>query len=224
VAAGWGVAREARRVHAGRPLCRAPLRRTIGGEEGKRRSCSLCPGDPAFILGVPVEQFREDYVFLCPDKYEYDFANIVVPVGAAVVLDDEPLPREDFEPIADGDFAVLRLAVDDGIHTVRSVAPREGECTSTNDCEAELGDGWKCIRPPTAEEGDVGECEGPRPKIGVTVYGYDQYVSYGYPGGLNLKRINKCTTDEDCPPGAVCCTERMDCAQESLGECIAGAL
>ena len=26
-------------------------------------------------------------------------------------------------------------------------------------CEAELGDGWKCIRPPTAEEGDVGECE-----------------------------------------------------------------
>ncbi len=181
-------------------------------------------GDPAFILGVPVEQYREDYVFLCPDKYEHDFANFVVPKGSAVLLDGEPLPRDLFADIADADFAVLRLAVDDGIHRVSSVAPRQGECSRTADCEEELGSDWRCIRPETAGPDDVGECEGPRPKIGVVVYGYDQYVSYGYPGGLNLKRINKCQSDEDCPPGAVCCTDRMPCAQESLGECIAGAM
>ena len=25
--------------------------------------------------------------------------------------------------------------------------------------------------------------------VGITVYGYDQYVSYGYPGGLDLKDL-----------------------------------
>ena len=29
-------------------------------------------GDPAFILAVPVEQFRNDFVFLAPDKYAFD--------------------------------------------------------------------------------------------------------------------------------------------------------
>ena len=31
--------------------------------------------------------------------------------------------------------------------------------------------------------------------LGVTVYGYDDYVSYGYPGGLNLDVVDPETGD-----------------------------
>ena len=187
-------------------------------EEGDAKT-----GDPAFILTVPVEQYREDYVFLCPNNYEHDFANIIAPTGAPVLLDGAPLRREDFVPVADGDYSALQVAVSDGVHSVTSVAPRQGECRRNADCTAQFGAAWKCIRAEDAAADDAGECEGPRPKIGVVVYGYDQYVSYGYPGGLNLQRINVCGSDDDCPAGAFCCLERMPCAAESLGECVAGA-
>jgi hypothetical protein len=45
---------------------------------------------------------------------------------------------------------------------------------------------------------------GDAPPIGVLIYGWDQYVSYSYPGGLNLQLINTCRLDSDCPLGAQC--------------------
>jgi len=135
-------------------------------------------GDPSFILTAAVEQFRKEYVFLAPDKYMFDCVNLIVPVGASVLLDGEEVLQEDleFRPIREiqdemkdkgfeqpselgikfGDYAVIgsgkwsvyRLIVSDGVHTAVS------------------------------DE-----------KFGVIVYGYDQYVSYGYPAGLNLEDL-----------------------------------
>ena len=145
-------------------------------------------GDPAFILAVPVEQYRSDYVVLAPDKYEYDFLNVVAPTGALVEVDGVPIPPEDLRPIADGVYAAIRLPIADGVHRVRSQPDASGE----------------------------------RPTFGVVVYGFDQYVSYGYPGGLDLARINLCTSDRDCGDGTRCCTDIGDpCADDSLGECVA---
>ncbi len=47
--------------------------------------------DPAFILQVPVAQFRRDYVFLTPETYTTDYLAIIAPPGATVTLDGNPL-------------------------------------------------------------------------------------------------------------------------------------
>jgi hypothetical protein len=143
-------------------------------------------GDPAFMLGVPVEQYRDDYVFLAPNKYEFDFANIVAPTGSRITIDDTPLALADFEPIGEGEFSVLRLRIDDGVHRIRSIHEEDED----------------------------------RARFGVIVYGYDQYVSYGYPGGLDLKSINKCGADLRCPERMFCCTPADDCPVGEVGQCV----
>ncbi len=102
-------------------------------------------GDPAFILAVPTEQFRDAYVFLAPDKYAFDYVSVIAPLAAEVFFDDLPIPVS-WEPVGDGaEWHVARFPVGDGVHFIQADMP-----------------------------------------VAVIVYGYDQYVSYGYPGGLNL--------------------------------------
>ena len=117
-------------------------------------------GDPAFILAVPVEQFRTDFVFLAPDKYASDFVSIIAPSGAEVFFDELPVP-ERWEPVGTGeDWQIARFGIGDGVHFVQSDVP-----------------------------------------IAVIVYGYDQYVSYGYPGGLNLNVVDpESGQGDDEPP------------------------
>jgi len=104
-------------------------------------------GDPAFILAIPSDQFRQDFVVLAPNKYARDYASIIAPVGAEVFFDDRIV--EDWEPVGDGPWQVSRFLIGDGVHLVLSDMP-----------------------------------------VGVNVYGYDSYVSYGYPGGLNLNVVD----------------------------------
>jgi hypothetical protein len=106
-------------------------------------------GDPAFILAVPVEQYRSDFVFLAPDKYELDYVTVIAPVGAQVFFDEIPVPVS-WEPVGDGTlWHIARFPIGDGVHFIQSDQP-----------------------------------------LSVIVYGYDQYVSYGYPGGLNLDVVD----------------------------------
>ncbi len=116
-------------------------------------------GDPAFILAVPEEQYRNDFVFLAPDKYQFDFVSMIAPTDAQVFFDDLPVPVE-WEPVGDGaEWKVARFPIGDGVHFIRSDLP-----------------------------------------LSVIVYGYDQYVSYGYPGGLNLDVVDP-ETGEPVEPG-----------------------
>lgn len=126
-------------------------------------------GDPAFILLVPVEQFRQDYVFLAPDKYELDYVTIIAPVDddgivlpvwfdcdavkpVDIAANCDPLEPDDFELFGTGEYATTKFLVEDGVHKVYSEAP-----------------------------------------AAVFVYGYDQYVSYGYPAGLNIQDLGLIT-------------------------------
>lgn len=107
-------------------------------------------GDPAFILPVPVEQFRNDFVVLCPAEYADNFMNVVFPTGAALEVDGADIPAGDFELVGSGAYSVYRQRLEPGAHTIRSTEP-----------------------------------------AGVIVYGWDQYVSYGYTGGMDLEEIRK---------------------------------
>ena len=107
-------------------------------------------GDPAFMLAVPVEQYRTDFVVHTPAEYEDNYLNITAPSGAAVTVDGEEIPPTSFEVVGGGTYSVFRTRIKQwGPHTVTSSEP-----------------------------------------AGVIVYGYDQYVSYAYTGGLDLAEIN----------------------------------
>ena len=124
------------------------------GVFGPQKSCEPI-GDPAFILGVPIEQFRSSYVFLIPNQYLQDYVNVITPVGTQLIVD--------------------------GTQTVEAV-PIPAACSTDGTCWAtatlELTDGTHSIESLNGEA------------FGVVVYGYDDDVSYGYPGGLDLKTIN----------------------------------
>ncbi|TNF31653.1 MAG: hypothetical protein EP329_11990 [Deltaproteobacteria bacterium] len=107
-------------------------------------------GDPAFMLSIPIEQYREDYVILVPAEYAENYFNISVPAGAMVEVDGEQILDGFFTVIGTGEYSVYRQRLDPGTHTITSSEP-----------------------------------------AGVIVYGYDQYVSYAYTGGLTLDEINK---------------------------------
>ena len=105
-------------------------------------------GDPAYIIGVPVEQYRKQYTFLAPKFYAEDYVSIVAPIGTEVTLDGRELGQDEFKPFGDGKYAVSYQRIDDGRHELKASRP-----------------------------------------VGLFSYGVDQYVSYGYPAGLDLREL-----------------------------------
>ncbi len=57
-------------------------------------------GDPSMTDVIAVEQYRTQYIFLAPDDFPYNWADVVIPVGANVMLDGAPLGGT-LEPIDD---------------------------------------------------------------------------------------------------------------------------
>ena len=78
-------------------------------------------GDPAFTLAVSIEQWRQDYIFLTPQSFEFDHINIVATTGTEVFLDGRGL--QGWEPVGDGTYSELRRSVADGPHTMTSTSP-----------------------------------------------------------------------------------------------------
>ncbi len=84
----------------------------FAGSNGAQTSST---GDPTFILQVPTEQFRDNYVFLCPPTYTTDYVSITAPVGAQVALDGQPVELSQ-TPIGDSNLSVTIIEVTDGEH------------------------------------------------------------------------------------------------------------
>lgn len=131
-------------------------------------------GDPSMIWVPPVEQWRNRYLFLVPNKYAFDFLLIAAPATAQLVYDGIPIddvltcqrePMGSQEPPGGGppvEYLAVRCQLafpvpggpglqDDGVHLL----------TTANGLA-----------------------------FGLVVWGWDSFVSYGYPGGSNVDRIN----------------------------------
>lgn len=131
-------------------------------------------GDPSMIWVPPVEQWRNRYLFLVPNKYAFDTILIAAPATAHLIYDGLPIdmvttcehtPIGMQEPPGGGalvEYVAVRCqlsfpvpggagAQDDGVHLV------------------------------TSEGGE---------RFGLIVWGWDSFVSYGYPAGSNVERIN----------------------------------
>jgi hypothetical protein len=78
------------------------------------------PGDPAYTMMVTPEQFRQTYTFLAPADFMENYADILLPNGAEVLLDGAPLSGTP-EPIGDSGWSVSRQLLSGaggGIHTL----------------------------------------------------------------------------------------------------------
>lgn len=79
-----------------------------------------CRGDPSMSMEVTPQQFRKAYTFLAPADYETNFADILVPDGATVMLDGAALTAAP-TPITGTGWSVVRepLKADGGgVHSL----------------------------------------------------------------------------------------------------------
>jgi hypothetical protein len=132
-------------------------------------------GDPSLLVIPPIEQFRDTYVFLTPDRYSFDFVRLLVPVGAEVRLDDRPIESLGCEVIplpgvggGPVEFVVYRCQLS---FPVVDPSP----------------DAVDLVRPGQQNDG-VHEIIASEP-IGVLVDGFDRNVSYAYAAGTELTEL-----------------------------------
>jgi len=83
---------------------------------------ALPPGDPAFALAVPVEQWRDNYHFLAPDTFDRSFVNITTHKDGfqSIELDGDGLQDEDWQMVGITEYVTLRREIDPGPHSIRS--------------------------------------------------------------------------------------------------------
>jgi hypothetical protein len=125
-------------------------------------------GDPSLVIVPPIEQFRADYIFLTPDKYSFDFIVVIAQPGAAVTLDGQLLdPREcDVGHVTGYDVFRCQLSFPKIDNTLVG-SP---------------------LLPGLQNDG-VHRVLSSAP-VGVLVFGWDAFVSYGYAAGTQLEEIN----------------------------------
>lgn len=70
-------------------------------------------GDPSMTTEITPEQFRTQYTFLAPLTYLENYADILIPTGATVTLDGQPLTGTP-EAIAGTQWSLVREKLGDG--------------------------------------------------------------------------------------------------------------
>ena len=129
----------------------------------------------------PIEQFRNDYVFLTPDKYSFDFVTILAPKDTKLLFDGAPFDAD----------ACIRAFVTPAKSPVTGQVNGEGfdvwRCQLSYPVYDETKPEGKRLDPGRQNDG-VHRLQASRP-VGLIVYGFDAYVSYAYAGGTQLESL-----------------------------------
>jgi hypothetical protein len=86
--------------------------------EGMDSAPSFAKGDPSMSLAIPIEQWRSDYVFLTPETYTDNYANVIARDGQVAQLDGRLV--QGFAPIEGTRMQIARVPVDPGQHRLTS--------------------------------------------------------------------------------------------------------
>ena len=134
-------------------------------------------GDPSLIAVAPVDQWRNDYVFLTPLYYGFDFVTMVAPATAQIQLDGAPL-----------DPNACTVGPADG--RVRMDGEPEPD-TLVYHCQLSFPDvvGLPNIRVEDGTQHDGYHTLQATQPISLLVSGFDRFVSYAYAGGMNLRPL-----------------------------------
>jgi IgGFc binding protein len=131
-------------------------------------------GDPSSIMVPPVEQWRQDYLILVPDKYAFDFLLLAAPSTARIRYDGLDLEDAlDCEYHPAGNLPIGPDGLD--LQYVAIRCPLSKPSTTGPGVQ---DDGVHYLTTTTGDH------------FGLVVWGWDSYVSYGYPGGTNVSPIN----------------------------------
>ncbi len=151
----------------------------LASQEAAGAPRGLPGGDPSLTFVPPVEQWRNEYVLLTPDKYAFDFLVITAPFGGQVFVDGLPIDGTICER-ARGDGASDKAKTDPAFVVYRcqlSFPAIDPDKTAP----LNLSPGRQNDRVHRVQS-DVA--------VGVLVYGFDAFVSYAYARGTQLRDIN----------------------------------
>jgi len=140
-------------------------------------------GDPSLVIVPPIEQFRSSYVFLTPDKYDFDFIRIVAPRNTSVLLDSQPVEQIEGCHASDGDGITdqaVRKAVGPSVYVVYSCQLSFPIIDRNKLAPNNLSPGLQNDGVHRVEASD---------KVGVIVDGFDSFVSYAYAAGTELETL-----------------------------------
>ncbi|MFH1130940.1 MAG: IgGFc-binding protein [Pseudomonadota bacterium] len=161
----------------------------VASQESTGIQPSLPGGDPSFIILPPVEQFRQDYLFLTPDKYSFDFILVAAPKDSVVALD-----RRELMAGCDVSTGKKMCCTINDVGAVKVVGEQQPVNFVAYKCQLSFPEIIPDKTPPenlaAGNQNDgVHRLTSTKP-AGLVVYGFDAYVSYGYPGGTDLALIN----------------------------------
>jgi hypothetical protein len=137
-------------------------------------------GDPSLVIVPPIEQFRDTYVFLTPDKYNFDFVRIIATPGTGIALDGRVV----------ADIPTCEQASADGLTDAErgSSAPLVVYTCQLSFPKIDMTKPRPENLSAGAQNDGVHRIRANRP-VGVMVDGFDYFVSYAYAAGTELSFI-----------------------------------
>ena len=127
---------------------------------------SVHAGDPSLAQMVPVDQFRKNYSFLTPDTYYADYVTVIYKETSVIELDGVQINTTLLGPYGANELVEVSGEVPGSGYASMTIKLARG---------AHMMRSLNAVNP--SAEGD---------RFGIFSYGYDDYVSYAYPGGLDL--------------------------------------